>query len=436
MGVSTEWWRRLWIGVALAICALLAAVTYQFLGTVVLGLFLYYAARPIYDRLDGRVRPPNLAAAAALLCLVLPVILLFWYAVALGLEELGSLSNIDPSQYERLVGPYLSDDASASDLSAVVETAVSDPRSLLESGRIRDVLGVVGGVLSAVLGGLVRVFVAGVIAFYLLRDDERLAAWVHETADDDLFSRYARTVDDDLQTVFFGNILLAILTGIIAAGTFVALDGVAPPSLGVPAPILFGLLAGAGSLVPAVGTKLVYGPMAVYIAALAATTDPDTLWFPAVFVVVTGVIVDVIPDIVIRPYVSGRHLHVGLVMLAYIFGPLVFGWYGLFLGPLLLVVGVHFAEIVLPELLDRGQEDDEDWDVVDESGDDLPAESASVDEQLVTEAGETGGVEDGEHDPPGGERAPDPDSGEPQDTDGETLPDGRSSEVESGDGET
>jgi hypothetical protein len=35
-------------------------------------------------------------------------------------------------------------------------------------------------------------------------------------------------------------------------------------------------------------------------------------------------------------------------MLAYIFGPLLFGWYGVFLGPILLVLVVHFARVVLP----------------------------------------------------------------------------------------
>jgi len=38
-------------------------------------------------------------------------------------------------------------------------------------------------------------------------------------------------------------------------------------------------------------------------------------------------------------------------MFAYILGPLLFGWYGLFLGPVVLVLGVHFARLVLPELL-------------------------------------------------------------------------------------
>jgi len=37
-------------------------------------------------------------------------------------------------------------------------------------------------------------------------------------------------------------------------------------------------------------------------------------------------------------------------MLAYILGPLFFGWYGLFLMPALLVVVVQFAVVVVPSL--------------------------------------------------------------------------------------
>jgi hypothetical protein len=38
-------------------------------------------------------------------------------------------------------------------------------------------------------------------------------------------------------------------------------------------------------------------------------------------------------------------------MIAYTFGPLLFGWYGIFLMPMLLVLVFHFARIVLPELV-------------------------------------------------------------------------------------
>lgn len=99
-----------------------------------------------------------------------------------------------------------------------------------------------------------------------------------------------------------------------------------------------------------IGIKIVYVPGAIYLF-VASVDDPTLVWFPIVFVVVSFLIVDVIPDLVLRPYVSGRNLHLGMVMLAYIFGPLLFGWYGLFLGPMLLVLLVHFVALVLPELL-------------------------------------------------------------------------------------
>jgi hypothetical protein len=38
-------------------------------------------------------------------------------------------------------------------------------------------------------------------------------------------------------------------------------------------------------------------------------------------------------------------------MIAYTFGPLLFGWYGIFLMPMLLVLVFHFARLVLPELV-------------------------------------------------------------------------------------
>jgi hypothetical protein len=91
--------------------------------------------------------------------------------------------------------------------------------------------------------------------------------------------------------------------------------------------------------------------VSAYLGVETAMADPAFLWFPAVFFAVSLVVVDTIPDLVLRPYVSGRNLHVGLVMLAYIFGPLLFGWYGIFLGPMILVLVVHFVRIVLPELV-------------------------------------------------------------------------------------
>jgi predicted PurR-regulated permease PerM len=142
-----------------------------------------------------------------------------------------------------------------------------------------------------------------------------------------------------------------VLTGSIAVLTYSVLNVHAPAGLRIPAAPLVGLLAGVASLVPIVGMKLVYVPVAVYLAGVGLLTDPTALWFVAAFALLSFVVVDTIPDLVLRPYVSGRSLHVGSLMIAYTFGPLLFGWYGIFLAPMLLVLIVHFARLVLPELV-------------------------------------------------------------------------------------
>lgn len=53
----------------------------------------------------------------------------------------------------------------------------------------------------------------------------------------------------------------------------------------------------------------------------------------------------------IRPALSGRLFPMGLIVFAYLLGPALFGWYGVFLGPLLMVVVVLFLQLKLPRLL-------------------------------------------------------------------------------------
>jgi predicted PurR-regulated permease PerM len=350
--VSIDRARAAWYGIGALLAAVLAYVLYTFLGTVVLGVFVYYATRPIHRRLRRRIDQPTLAAAAALVLLALPILLLIAYTFAITVQELSRFTaagNVSAGTLERLIDPYVN-----------VSKAVENPRGIVQQPNIRSVVttGLNRGAryLGAVLNGLLHLFVTITIAFYLLRDGDRLSRWVRSRFGDQqgLLEAYSSAVDRDLQNVFFGNILNAIFTAAIGAFAYTALDAVAPGSIGIPNPVLLGVLTGVASLIPVVGMKIVYVPVVGYLAVEAFTADgTGVLWFPVAFFVVSFLIVDSIPDLLLRPYVSGRNLHLGSVMLAYIFGPLLFGWYGLFLGPLLLVLGVHFARIVLPELVAR-----------------------------------------------------------------------------------
>jgi predicted PurR-regulated permease PerM len=342
------WWL---LGAVLA--GALVFVLHAFVGTFVFGLFLYYSTRPIYRRLKRRIQPPSLAAAVSLFALALPALLLVLYALLIVVQQAVRYTNsgvLDLSQYPINQG---------------LLAALTDPRQLLEAdltpylsaetiGQFTRSLASAVDTFAFLGVGAVHLFVMIALAFYLLRDDRRLADWTLSTLGDQrgIVLAYGTAVDHDLKAIFFGNILNAVLTGTIGVIAYTILNVFAPvPETRIPAAGLVGLLAGVASIVPVVGMKLVYVPVALYMALVTFFVDPSLLWFVGAFVLVSFVVVDTIPDLVLRPYVSGRSLHVGSVMIAYTFGPLLFGWYGIFLMPMLLVLVFHFARLVLPELV-------------------------------------------------------------------------------------
>ncbi|UPW00907.1 AI-2E family transporter [Halorussus gelatinilyticus] len=362
--------RIAWWLVAVVLLAALGYVVSAFLGTFLLGLFVYYATRPMYRRLLGRLHQRTLTAATALLGLALPGLVVLGYTVVVSVSELSSLAGVGVEELEGVLGPGvdLSQLFDPQQLLALLQTTPQQLQADLQqfaaqrgAETARDILSSLVTVLGIAASAALGIVITLVVAFYLLRDDHRLASWFRtEVVDEDSPTlAFAQAVDDDLETVYFGNILTAFVIGILAAISYNLLDIVAPAAVSVPSPTLLGLLTGLASLIPVVGMKLVYVPLGLVLAVVAGVTNPALLWFPVVFLLVAFVVVDTIPELVLRPYVSGRDLHTGLVMLAYVLGPVLFGWYGLFLGPLLLVLVVHFVRVIVPELVERGEFDTE-----------------------------------------------------------------------------
>jgi len=411
-GLSVDRSRLAWYAVGALLFGILALISYTFVGTLVFSLFVYYSTRPIYKRIRGRIPQASVAAAVSLLALVLPVLILFAYTLAIATQEFtAAAASANVTQFDGLLGQY-----------GNVSSIVDRPEQLLDAPGAREAaeqilnrgLGAVGLLGTALL----HLFVVFAVAFYLLRDGSRLSRWTRQRFSDDrgIFDDFTRGVDRDFKNVFFGNILNAILTGAIGALSYTILDVFvfAGSGISIPYAALIGILAGAASLVPVIGMKIVYVPVAAWLFFRSFQEGGGGLYLlPVVFTSVSFLIVDVIPDLVLRPYVSGRNLHTGTVMFAYILGPLMFGWYGLFLGPMILVLAFHFAKTVLPELVSRQEFAPYSVDPSNVAG--SPSDVSASDPELVAE-----GVADAEDAGPAG---PDEDPGR---SDGAAADDGGS----------
>jgi len=335
-----------WWAVSLGVAAALAAVAAAFVGTLVAGLFCYYAARPIHRRLTRRLDHPGAVAGLTLVTLILPVLVLVGYGATVAYSELTAVAGLDTARtvLERLVGD-------PGPLSALL----ADPSAYLSRlgfDRVQQGLSAALATLGFVGNGLLHLSLALALTFFLLRDGSRIEAWFLSEIADGESTAYAflRGADADLETVYFGNVLSVLGVAVAAVLVYNGYNLLAPAAVALPAPTLLALLTGVATFVPIVVGKLVYLPAGAYLLWASVRADA-ALAYPVAFLVVSFLLLDLIPQTVLRPLISGQDLHSGLVLFAYVLGVAYFGWYGLFLGPLLAVLGVQLLKHVVPDLV-------------------------------------------------------------------------------------
>ncbi len=334
--------RRLALGAAVgALFLLIGYVLLAFVTVVVFSVFLYYAVRPIFRFLERTGLGRRVRAVLALVLFGVPFLVLIAYSVAILAIEIQDFVQEDFSTQiadELNIGGF--------DLSAV-ETATSgeDPQVAVDS-LVDAVVGAAGAVGSA----FAQLLLVVIITYYLLVDGPRLVEWLLGTYDaPGVARRYVEAVDDELSIALFGNIVNVFVTAIIAIAVFLIYNVLVASTVAVPYPALVGALVGVGSLIPVIGIKLVYVPLTVGLGVNAWMADePELLGPVAVLFVVSAVVLDFIPDFLIRALVSSEETHTGLLVISYILGPAVFGFYGLFLAPILLVCTTNAVKILLP----------------------------------------------------------------------------------------
>ena len=354
----------------LTIAVIAGYIAQRFVAALTVAVFLYYSTRRFYHRLERFRLPSRVRAVISLSVIAVPLLVLLSSTVVLLIVEAGRIIERYPVAETVgadgwLVGVTELSDLTFAGMIAAYRSGDFDP-------LIQFFVDHASLLTSTVSGLLLNLLITVIVTYYLLLDGSKLHDWLLRFDDDAIVREYLEAADAELETVLYGNLLNVIAISVIAVATYTGYNLVAPDVVSVPYPTLAGALTGIASLIPVIGMKIVYLPLA---AATAIPTildnEPGLLVYVVGFLAVAVVVVDTIPDIVLRPYFSGESTHVGLLMLAYVFGPVVFGFYGLFLAPIVLVLVLTFADTALPGLL--GAEPDE-------TGPTVPTEQRRLDE--------------------------------------------------------
>ena len=339
---------RLWFTVAviLTILAAVVLILAPVRGAIAWAAFLAFLLLPLQRSLTGRFRGRATIAAGVLtglapFVLLVPLAMLgFAFAQQVGtlvrpLQAGGSLFDInalqDPAQHPQLARLAAWAQERFQFGPDAIHTYLVDAVK-----RYASTMAAAGGqiVLSAA-GGFLRFFLMLFILFFLLRDGEtafmrlmRLLPLAPERRDT-LLDRLAKVT----RAVVFGAGLTAIGQG--------ALVGIAFAIVGLPAPVVFGVLAAMLALLPVGGAAIVWLPGALWLIS-----QNQLGW--GIFLLAWGGFVSV-ADNFVRPALISRQTPVPtlLVFLGVIGGVAAFGFIGFIFGPVILVLAtelLRFAE--------------------------------------------------------------------------------------------
>lgn len=162
------------------------------------------------------------------------------------------------------------------------------------------------------------------LTFFLLRDGADISARIERTVP--LHPHMWRALVGKFVTVIRatmkGSVIVAIIQG--------AFGGILFSLLGITGALLWGVLMGICSLLPAIGTGLVWVPVAIYLFAIGAYGKAIILVLCALFVI--GMV-----DNILRPILVGRDVEMPdyIVLISTLGGLEVFGFGGIIIGPVI-----------------------------------------------------------------------------------------------------
>jgi predicted PurR-regulated permease PerM len=297
-----------------------------FLPAMAWALALAIVAHPAHCWIARRVSKPGLAAALGVvlvaLIIVAPAGLVVHTMVGKAAETLQVLQG---GEVER----------------AVDRAAQSNPRlghiwgwlkSRGNAGSALDqVTGLAGTTLKSIVGGstwgVVTFLVAFLLLFYFWRDRALFTGFIRhflplsDQETDRLFSRLRDTVYASI----YGTLVVAAVQG--------ALGGLMFWWLGLPAPLLWGVVMALLSVIPVLGAFVIWIPAAIFLAMQGH-------WGKAIILTLWGTLVVGLIDNLLYPILVGKRLrlHTVPVFLGIVGGLIVFGASGLVLGPVIVAL--------------------------------------------------------------------------------------------------
>jgi predicted PurR-regulated permease PerM len=207
-----------------------------------------------------------------------------------------------------------------------VEEGLANAANIL-LGSVQDAFLRVAGFITNSFSLVIGLSIIPIFLFYLLKDQQTLSDGIYAPLPSTIrphLRNVASIINQVIGSYIRGQLLLGVVVGmLVALGLFL---------LGVPFPLLLGIVAGLTELVPIIGPWI---GGAVGVLVTLATAPEKVIW-----VILLYLGIQVLENSFLVPRIQGNalNLHPIAVMVVIVIGSHLFGLWGVIIGPLLAAV--------------------------------------------------------------------------------------------------
>lgn len=310
----------------------------------VLAIFFHGAHKRVHAKLRGRNRSALVSTLLVTLIMIVPTLLVLQAVVARAINTFGLIPTSDllsrlHHYLENLPEP-VGQMFAGQQLERVIEEASAWARANLaqQSARLAGNLAHFFFELALTLFAL----------FYFFRDGHMLTGWFND------LNLVAEARRKRLMHDVANDVRVSVTSTLVVASSQGLLGGLLFWALGMPDPLMWGVVMGLVSLVPVLGPWLIYLPAAAWLAI-------DGHWVRALLMAGIGLVVVSSADNLLRPFlIAGRSpLNALWVLLSVLGGLQAFGLVGVVVGPVLVGAAQGFLRALRQDALARAAEAEE-----------------------------------------------------------------------------
>ena len=317
-----SWYKTIFLSAAFVIIGILSVfIFWPFLISLALAVTATIIVYPAYRKIEHYIKSKNLAAGISIVLLIVLIITPLALIVNQIVREAQSLYASVSS------GNAVSLDLLNTKVNSIVQkyvpTYTFDAQQYV-AGFTSWVVDKLGGLFSGTLDFVLKLFLSLIALFYFLRDGEIFKKQLIDlsplSADkDELISS---TIKSSLKSVLVGSFAVAVIQGL--------LTGLGFALFGVPNATFWATVASMCSLVPGIGTALVWIPVVGYLYFYGAPSIwiAQLLW--SIFFV--GLIDNFVAPLIIN---RGVNIHPLFILFSILGGIEFFGPEGFMFGPLI-----------------------------------------------------------------------------------------------------